>query len=63
MFDDSKKKMVCHMLLHRIAKNMMETRQGKIDIKDIAALFESRFNPSEQHDAHEFLIHLGNMLQ
>ena len=26
-------------------------------------LFESRFNSTEQHDAHEFFVHFCNMLQ
>ena len=52
MYDDTKKKMICHQIVHKIAKNMVESGQSKIDIKDLGSMFESRFTPSEQHDAH-----------
>ena len=53
MYDDAKKKMVCHQIVHKVAKSMAETGGvGKVDIKDLASMFESRFTPSEQHDAH-----------
>ena len=63
MYDDGKKKMLCHHIVHKLTKNMVESGAGKIDIKDMGALFETRFTPSEQHDAHEFFIHFVNMLQ
>lgn len=52
MYEDGKKKSLCHQIMHKIAKNMAEAGQNKIDIKDLGSLFESRFTPSEQHDAH-----------
>ena len=39
MYDDGKKKMLCHHIVHRIIKSMIEQGTGKIDIKDMAALF------------------------
>lgn len=37
MYDDSKKKMICHGILHKIVKNVAD--QTKVDIKELASLF------------------------
>jgi hypothetical protein len=40
MYDDAKKKMVCHQIVHKIAKNMVDAGNGhKIEIKDLGSLF------------------------
>lgn len=54
--------MICHSVLSRIAISAADGT-SKIDIKELGHLFESRFNPVEQHDAHELFIYLCNMIQ
>jgi len=42
---------------------MWDCSGTKIDIRELATLFENKFSPSEQHDAHEFFVQFCNMLQ
>lgn len=38
-------------------KELTENKISPQSIKDFAANFESKFNPYEQHDAQEFILH------
>jgi len=49
--------------MHKTIKSMWDCSGTKIDIRELATLFENKFSPSEQHDAHEFFVQFCNMLQ
>jgi len=55
--------MLCHSIMHKTIKSMWDCSGTKIDIRELATLFENKFSPSEQHDAHEFFVQFCNMLQ
>ncbi len=52
-----------HNSFYKLIKQAIEDNGKTQDIREFAGCFEGKFNPYEQHDAQEFFLHVGNLLQ